>query len=228
MNPLDSQVVPNQVGLGFNRRAAQLPEGLNNRDLAETLIGGPSRSTTREGRRRRARKVVKQAAGTTEYLLPAAAQHALPRDTTLDLRRRHTQPLYRPARHERTILTTAIYSSTSDFCRQVNVWWGRPTQDHGLATLEGGDAMPIGRASVLIGDERAHRARRSASLAATLFKKGARQRVIVAAMPKIAPRCTWTRCFTSPTATACCSRPTPRQDDNVFVPGRAAIPSGVG
>ena len=60
-------------------------------------------------------------------------------------------PLFWPARHEETILTTAIYKFHPDFAGKVKVWWGDPTEDHGLATLEGGDVMPIGKGNVLIG-----------------------------------------------------------------------------
>src|SRR6185437_8574877 len=81
--------------------------------------------------------------------------------------------------------TTAIYRFHPDFAGKVNVWWGDPTQDHGMATLEGGDVMPIGKGVVLIGlSERTSRQAIS-QLAATLFEKGAAERVIVAAIPKI-------------------------------------------
>ena len=39
---LDNQVVPNQVGLGFIAELRSYLEGLDNRALAETLLGGPS------------------------------------------------------------------------------------------------------------------------------------------------------------------------------------------
>ena len=94
-------------------------------------------------------------------------------------------PLYWPARHEETILTTAIYKFHPDFAGKVNVWWGDPTEDHGLATLEGGDVMPIGKGNVLIGMSERTSRQAISQLAATLFKKGAAERVIVAAMPKI-------------------------------------------
>ena len=41
--------------------------------------------------------------------------------------------------------------STADFADRVKVWWGDPEQDWGLATLEGGDVMPIGNGVVLVG-----------------------------------------------------------------------------
>ncbi len=39
---LDNQVVPNRVGLGLVDEIRSYLEGLSNRDLAETLIGGLS------------------------------------------------------------------------------------------------------------------------------------------------------------------------------------------
>jgi len=80
---------------------------------------------------------------------------------------------------------TAIYKFDPDFAGKVNVWWGDPTKDHGLATLEGGDVMPIGKGNVLIGMSERTSRQAISQLAATLFKKGAAERVIVAAMPKI-------------------------------------------
>ncbi|MFP3758722.1 arginine deiminase family protein, partial [Cupriavidus sp. SIMBA_020] len=57
--------------------------------------------------------------------------------------------------------------------------------DHGLATLEGGDVMPIGNKTVLIGMSERTSRQAISQLAATLFNRGAAERVIVAAMPKI-------------------------------------------
>jgi arginine deiminase len=54
-----------------------------------------------------------------------------------------------------------------------------------MATLEGGDVMPIGKGNVLIGlSERTSRQAIS-QVAAALFKEGAAERVIIAAMPKL-------------------------------------------
>ena len=94
-------------------------------------------------------------------------------------------PLYWPARHEETILTTSIYKFDPDFAGKVKVWWGDPTKDHGMATLEGGDVMPIGKGNVLIGMSERTSRQAISQLAAELFKQGAAERVIVAAMPKL-------------------------------------------
>ena len=183
---LDNQVVPNQVGLGFIDELRSYLEGLSNRDLAETLIGGLSTLEFPESIGGKALQVVKEAAGVTEYLLPPLPNTLYTRDTTCWIYGGVTlNPLYWPARHEETILTTAIYKFHPDFAGKVNVWWGDPTEDHGLATIEGGDVMPIGKGIVLIGMSERTSRQGISQLAATLFKKKAAERVIVAAMPKI-------------------------------------------
>ena len=183
---LDNQVVPNQVGLGFIDELKSYLSGLDNRKLAETLIGGLSTHDFPETHGGDALKMVKEAAGATEYLLPPLPNTLYTRDTTCWIYGGVTlNALYWPARHEETILTAAIYKFHPDFAGKVNVWWGDPTQDHGLATLEGGDVMPIGKGVVLIGMSERTSRQAISQLAATLFKKDAAERVIVAAMPKI-------------------------------------------
>jgi arginine deiminase len=183
---LDNQVVPNQVGLGFIDELKSYLSGLDNRKLAETLIGGLSTHDFPETHGGEALKMVKEAAGATEYLLPPLPNTLYTRDTTCWIYGGVTlNALYWPARHEETILTAAVYKFHPDFAGKVNVWWGDPTQDHGLATLEGGDVMPIGKGVVLIGMSERTSRQAISQLAATLFKKDAAERVIVAAMPKI-------------------------------------------
>ena len=183
---LDNQVVPNQVGLGFIDELKSYLSGLDNRKLAETLIGGLSTHDFPETHGGEALKMVKEAAGATEYLLPPLPNTLYTRDTTCWIYGGVTlNALYWPARHEETILSAAIYKFHPDFADKVNVWWGDPTQDHGLATLEGGDVMPIGKGVVLIGMSERTSRQAISQLAATLFKKDAAERVIVAAMPKI-------------------------------------------
>ena len=182
----DNQVVPNQVGLGLVDEIRGYLDGLQPRELAETLIGGLSTLDFPDAHGGEMLKLVREAAGMTEYLLPPLPNTLYTRDTTCWIYGGVTlNSLYWPARHEEPILTTAIYKFHPDFAGKVNVWWGDPTRDHGLATLEGGDVMPIGKGNVLIGlSERTSRQAIS-QLAAALFEKGAAERVIVAAMPKL-------------------------------------------
>ncbi len=183
---LDNQVVPNQVGLGLLSEIRSYLEGLSDRALAETLLGGLSTNELPEELGGEMLKLVREAVGVTEYLLPPLPNTIYTRDTTCWIYGGVTlNPLFWPARHEETILVTAVYKFHPDFAGKVNVWWGDPLQDHGLATLEGGDVMPIGKGNVLIGMSERTSRQAISQLAVTLFEKNAAQRVIVAAMPKL-------------------------------------------
>jgi len=95
-------------------------------------------------------------------------------------------PLYWPARHDETLLMKAVYTFHPDFADAgVNVWWGDPELDWGLATLEGGDVMPAGNGVVLIGMSERSSRQAISQVAAALFEAGAAERVIVAGMPKL-------------------------------------------
>ena len=183
---LDNQVVPNQVGLGLVDEIKSYLNGLKPRDLAETLIGGLSTEEFPETHGGEMLTLVKDAAGVTEYLLPPLPNTLYTRDTTCWIYGGVTlNSLFWPARHEEPILTTAIYKFHPDFAGKVKVWWGDPTEDHGLATVEGGDVMPIGKGVVLIGMSERTSRQGISQVAAALFKQGAAERVIVAAMPKL-------------------------------------------
>lgn len=183
---LDHQVVPNQIGLGLINEVRSYLEGLGDRELAETLIGGLSTYEFPDSLGGAQLALIRDAAGVNEYLLPPLPNTLYTRDTTCWIYGGVTlNSLYWPARHEETILTTAIYKFHPDFAGKVNVWWGDPTKDWGLATLEGGDVMPIGKGNVLIGMSERTSRQAISQVAAALFEKGAAERVIVAAMPKL-------------------------------------------
>jgi arginine deiminase len=67
---LDQQVVPNQVGLGLVDEVRSYLDGLSDRALAETLIGGLSTHDFPETHGGEMLTLVREAAGVTEYLLP--------------------------------------------------------------------------------------------------------------------------------------------------------------
>ncbi len=185
---LDNQVTPNQVGLGLVDEVRSYLEGLQPRDLAETLIGGLSTHEFPDSIGGEMLELVRDAAGVAEYPLPPLPNTLYTRDTTCWIYGGVTlNPLFWPARHEETILTTSIYKFHPLFAGKVNVWWGDPTQDWGLATLEGGDVMPIGKGNVLIGMSERTSRQAISQLAATrpCSRRAAAERVIVAAMPKL-------------------------------------------
>jgi arginine deiminase len=97
-------------------------------------------------------------------------------------------PMYWPARRQETLLTTAVYKFHPAFAdEKYDVWLGDTdgvARDHGVATLEGGDVMPIGKGIVVIGmgERSSHQA--ITQVARNLFAAGAAERVIVAGLPK--------------------------------------------
>ncbi|KQW71724.1 arginine deiminase [Phenylobacterium sp. Root77] len=183
---LDNQVIANQVGAELLNEVRSYLDGLPDRELAEVLIGGLSTEEFPEDIGGSILQLIRDAAGVAEYLLPPLPNTLYTRDTTCWIYGGVTlNPLYWPARHEETILTTAIYKFHPDFAGKVKVWWGDPTADWGLATLEGGDVMPIGKGNVLIGMSERSSRQAIGQLAVKLFEAGAATRVIVAAMPKL-------------------------------------------
>jgi len=119
---LDNQVVPDQVGLGLVDEIRSYLEGLEPRKLAETLLGGLSTEEFPETHGGEMLKLVKDAAGVTEYLLPPLPNTLYTRDTSCWIYGGVTlNALYWPARHEEPILTTAIYKFHPDFAGKVNV-----------------------------------------------------------------------------------------------------------
>ena len=187
----DQQIIPNEVSLGIINETRSFLDGLAPRALAEVLIGGLSTSElANEGYADLEElKLIREAVGITEYILPPLPNTLYTRDTTCWIYGGVTlNPLYWPARHEETVLTTAIYKFHPDFANEeINFWWGDPTVHHGTATLEGGDVMPIGNKTVLIGmsERTSHQA--ITQLAAALFanKNSGVERVMIAAMPKL-------------------------------------------
>lgn len=188
---LDQQIVPNEVSLGILNETRSFLDGLAPRVLAEILIGGLSTTELAQAGHydNEELRLIREAVGITEYLLPPLPNTLYTRDTTCWIYGGVTlNPLYWPARHEETLLTTAIYKFHPDFAHaNFDIWYGDPTIHHGTATLEGGDVMPIGNKTVLIGmsERTSHQA--ITQLAASLFAKkhSTVERVMIAAMPKL-------------------------------------------
>lgn len=183
----DHQITANEVGLGLMNETRSFLDSLPSRTLAEFLIGGLSTYDLPVEYGADALKLVREGAGVTEYLLPPLPNMLYTRDTTCWIYGGVTlNPLYWPARHEETILTAAIYKFHPSFTKEkFEIWWGDPTQNHGLATLEGGDVLIAGKGIVLIGMSERTSRQAITQVAKSLFDKGAAERVIVAAMPKL-------------------------------------------
>jgi len=184
---LDNQITANEVGISLMAETRAYLETLDNRALAETLIGGLSTFDVPDDFGGEQLKLAREAnSGVAEYLLPPLPNTLYTRDTTCWIYGGVTlNPLYWPARHEETILTTSIYKFHPRFAGKVKVWWGDPTKHWGLSTLEGGDVMPVGKGIVLIGMSERTSRQAIEQAAAALFKQKAAERVMICAMPKL-------------------------------------------
>src|SRR5262245_31884685 len=183
---LDRKIIANQVGLGLVDETRAFADELPARTLAEYLIGGLATTDLPEDLRSGYLKLAREATGARDYLMPPLPNTLYTRDTTCWIYGGVTlNPLYWPARHDETLLMKAIYSFHTEFAGAANVWWGDPELDWGLATLEGGDVMPVGNGVVLIGMSERSSRQAITQVAAALFEAGAAERVIVAGMPKL-------------------------------------------
>lgn len=182
---LDRKIEPNLVGLGLVDTTRAFLESLEPHRLAEFLIGGLALADLPEGYRNPHAALARDQAGTREYLMPPLPNTLYTRDTTCWLYGGLTlNPLYWPARHDETLIYKAIYTHHPDFVGS-KIWWGDPELDWGRATLEGGDVMPVGNGTVLMGMSERSSRQAITQVAASLFAQGAAERVIIAGMPQL-------------------------------------------
>ena len=183
---LDRKITANMVGLSIMNQVRAWLEGLEPRQIAEYLIGGVTINDLPSEFGADIRKFVEVSRGSVGFVLPPLPNTQFTRDNTSWIYGGVTlNPMYWPARRQETLLTTAIYKFHPEFTNaDFQIWYGDPTIDHGNASLEGGDVMPIGKGVVLIGmGERTSR-QAIGQLAQNLFKNKAVERVIVAGLPK--------------------------------------------
>jgi arginine deiminase len=132
-------------------------------------------------------RLARESTGARDYLMPPLPNTLYTRDTTCWIYGGVTlNALYWPARRDETLLMKAVYRFHPEFAQpEVRVWWGDPERDWGLATLEGGDVMPVGNGVVLIGMSERSSRQAITQVAAALFEAEAARQVIVAGMPKL-------------------------------------------
>jgi len=123
------------------------------------------------------------------FLLPPLPNTQFTRDNSAWVFQGVTlNPMYWPVRRQETLLTAAIYRFHPAFADEdFPVWFGDPEQmpvDHGAATIEGGDVMPIGNGTLVVGLGERTSQQAVTQLARSLFKAAAVERVIMACLPR--------------------------------------------
>ena len=121
-----------------------------------------------------------------DFVLPPLPNQLFTRDSSCWIYGGVTiNPMYWPARRPEAMNLAAVYKFHPRFAKaQFETWWDNTGVAPGIATLEGGDVMPLSSGVVLIGMGERTTPQAVASLAARLFAQGAATHVIAALMPR--------------------------------------------
>jgi arginine deiminase len=178
---LDHRINWNHIGVGMVSDLRAWMDELPEKALAEFLIGGlevgdlPFDPVGLFGNH----------LGRFGFVLPPLPNFLFTRDNSAWVYGGVTlNPMYWVARKPETLLMAAIYRFHPKFAGKVNVHWGDPLEDHGLATLEGGDIMPLGNRAVLVGMGERSSPQAIGQLSKALFDGGMVDRVIACQLPK--------------------------------------------
>ncbi|MEM1256011.1 MAG: arginine deiminase [Cyanobacteria bacterium P01_H01_bin.21] len=179
---LDRKITPNQAGVSG---LAELRGWLNempSEPLTEYLIGGLSAQEIPFPPYNTLGKFVDP----EMWIIPPLPNLLFTRDATCWVFNGVTlNELHYPARRHETLLMKAIYEFHPLFKQaDFHIWWGDPDVDHGFATLEGGDVMPLSNGVVLIGMGQRTTPQAIGQVAQSLFQHHAAQQIIVAQLPK--------------------------------------------
>ncbi|MCP4317727.1 MAG: arginine deiminase [Hyphomicrobiales bacterium] len=179
---LDRRVTEDTVGVGL---AAELHPALMEIDaewLSNHLVGGLNRSELPFEFSGMSGLILEP----QEFVLPPLPNQLFTRDTSAWIHGGVTlNPMHWPARRQETLNMAAIYRFHPAFKDAgFEIWFGGDDRDHGMATVEGGDIMPVSDDVVLIGmgERTTHQA--VGQIARNLFRKDAAKQVIACQMPK--------------------------------------------
>lgn len=178
---LDRKLSPGQVDSETAALLRPWLELLSPMQLAEHLIGGVARSDVPFD----IPGLLAVCSRPSDFLVPPLPNTLFARDSSCWIGAGVVLcPMFWPARRAETLLTTAVYRFHPAFAGKTRQWWGDPDADHGLASLEGGDVMVLGKGVVLIGMGERTSPQAVSQLARILFAQGAATRVLAVGLPK--------------------------------------------
>lgn len=182
---VDFKLAGKMVGAGIALDLQDWFAELSSQQLAEYLIGGLPFSEIPAGLGHGEIDALRLAHRPEEFVLSPLPNTLFSRDNSAWIfGGASLNPMYSPARHQETALTRAIYRFHPRFAHaDFQFWYGDTDMDPGLASLEGGDIMPVGAGVVLIGMGERTSWQAVSELAANLFAAQEAEKVIVAEMP---------------------------------------------
>ncbi|HET9842588.1 MAG TPA: arginine deiminase [Nocardioides sp.] len=186
---LDRRVTHDLVGPGLTQELRAWLDQLPPTRLAELLLGGVTWRDVPDDFAGPFLTALGSVPDQPGFVLPPLPNTLFARDNTSWIYRGVTlNPMYWPARRQETTLATAVYRFHPAFAGEsYDVWLGDldgRQADHGFATLEGGDVMPVGKGIVVIGMGERTSYQAVTQVARSLFKAGAAERVIAATLPR--------------------------------------------
>ena len=180
---LDRKVTANEQGLVFSQELRSWLNEMDAAELATYLIGGLLVRELPADFKSFAKLIAEPA----DFVLVPLPNHLFTRDTSCWIYNGVSlNTMYWPARRQETMNIATIYKFHPDFKNgDFEIWYGEDVdQDHGNARIEGGDVMPIGNKTVLIGMGERTTRQAIGQLASNLFAQGGAERVIVAKLSR--------------------------------------------
>lgn len=192
---IEREVSELTVGVSLVNEFRTYLMGMNPQALARYLIGGLSRSeiTRLDFHELGQRSLTAVSTRANEFILPPLPNTLFTRDSSCWIYNGvAVNPMFWQARQQEAIHVGLIYRFHPMFqAANFEFWYpaegddGRfEMEDFGRASLEGGDVMPIGNKTVLIGISERTTVQMVELIADALFKKEAAERVIACQMTK--------------------------------------------
>ncbi len=180
------------VGQGLVAEVRALFESMAPEMLARHLIGGLSRGEIDVediGGDSLAHRIL----APTDFVIPPLPNSLFTRDSSCWIYGGVTlNPMYYRARRRETLNVGLVYGHHPVFTKADFEFWYPPhgdaavstREDYGRASIEGGDVMPIGNGTVLVGVSERTTAQMAEQLARGLFAAGAAERVVACQMTR--------------------------------------------
>jgi arginine deiminase len=179
---LDRVLDERHVGIYLARRRREWAQSVPPDALAESLIGGVTKSDLGDGA-----GLTYESSESTELLLPPLTNFIFQRDPSCWIYDGVTlNPMSKPARRPETAIMQAVYRWHPMFAGNggVRIWHGDVERDWGRATVEGGDVMPIGNGAVMIGMGERTGPQAVTMIARELFAAGSARLVLAVKLPQ--------------------------------------------
>jgi len=175
---LDRRINVTDVGRGLLAELRSWLDDIPSHDLAELLVGGVARSElpfapidlfalTREAQ---------------DFILPPLPNQLFTRDSSFVVGNRLAlSSMYWPVRRREVVHVEALHRFHPALTGELDLLWDGAAP---VPSIEGGDVMPIGNGTVLVGMGERTTPQAVSELASALFATGTAEQVIAALMPR--------------------------------------------